>query len=126
LRYETLYAEWGLPRTLVEDADPAQYRHAVITHERCVIGYARIRLVEDDAKILQVCTSPEFRGRGIATALMAELMHVAREAGRTHVYLDAREHVIGYYEKLGFEGEGEVFLSSRTGTPHRVMRYVFE
>jgi ribosomal protein S18 acetylase RimI-like enzyme len=90
-----------------------------------VIGYARIRLAEGDAKILQVCVSPEFRRRGIATALMAELMHAAREEGRDDVYLDAREHVIDYYEKLGFEGEGEMFLSPRTGTPHRVMRYVF-
>ena len=90
-----------------------------------MIGYARIRLAEGDAKILQVCVSPEYRGRGIATGLMTELMHVARAEGRDDVYLDAREHVIDYYAKLGFVGEGEMFLSRRTGTPHRVMRYVF-
>jgi ribosomal protein S18 acetylase RimI-like enzyme len=94
--------------------------------EDTVVGYARIRLIDGDAKVLQVCVDRNHQRRGLATAMMAELMRVAREAGRADVYLDAREHVIPYYLRLGFVEEGEFFDSPRTGTPHRVMRYVFE
>ena len=126
LRYEALYAEWDLPRSLVDDSNPAEYRHLVATDGEAVVGYARIRLVDGDGKILQLCVAEEQQGRGLATAMMMELMRLARSEGRGDVYLDAREHVIAYYRKLGFVPEGDVFLSPRTGTPHQVMRYTFD
>jgi len=122
LRYECLYGEWGLSRSLVEDTDGRVYEHLVAEDDGRVIGYGRLHLEDGDAKILQLSVDTEMRGQGIAVVLMNELMERAGREGREEVYLDAREHVIGFYEKLGFVGEGEFFLSSRTHTPHLVMR----
>lgn len=122
VRYECLYGEWDLPRSLVEDTDGRAYEHLIAEEGGRVIGYARLHLEAGDAKILQLTVTSEMRGQGVAVALMQELMQRARREGRTEVYLDAREHVIGFYEKLGFVGEGELFLSPRTNTPHLVMR----
>jgi predicted GNAT family N-acyltransferase len=122
LRYECLYAEWGLPWDLVEDPADKTYLHLIAEEGDQIIGYARMHLEDGDSKILQVSVTPAQRGRGIAVALMDELMERAAVEGREDVYLDAREHVIGFYEKLGFEPEGEMFLSPRTNTPHIVMR----
>lgn len=122
VRYDCLYAEWDLPRSLIDDTDGRVYKHLVALEEDCVIGYARLHLEGEDSKILQLSVAAPHRGRGVAVALMRELMHHAQMAGREEVYLDAREHVIGFYEKLGFDGEGDMFLSPRTHTPHLKMR----
>ncbi|MDP2181656.1 MAG: GNAT family N-acetyltransferase [Actinomycetota bacterium] len=122
IRYECLYGEWGLPETLVEDTDGRTYVHLAAVIDEHVVGYARLHLQGGDSKLFQVCVTERWRGHGIARALVLELIGLARRQGRRQVYLDARTHVIGMYEKLGFAVEGDEFLSPRTGTPHRVMR----
>jgi ElaA protein len=126
VRYACLYGQWGLPRELVEDTDGRAYVHVIAEEDGAVVGYGRIHLEGGDSQIYQVCVTDEMRGRGVATALVEELVEHARQEGRDEVHLDAREHVIGFYEKLGFVGEGELFLSQRTGTPHLVMRRSLE
>jgi hypothetical protein len=122
VRYEALYSEWELPRSLVEDTDGRTYRHLAAFAGERLVGYARIHLDGGESKIFQVSVTGDWRGRGVARALMDELIGLARSHGRTEVVLDAREHVLGVYEKLGFVVAGERFISPRTGTPHWPMR----
>ena len=122
LRYRTLYAEMGLSRTLVEDADAGTYRHLIAIADTEVVGYGRIRMVEDPPKIFQVCVAEAHRKRGIGAALVKTLEEIARDDGRTDVILDARSHAVGFYELLGYVMYGPEFLSERTNTPHRKMR----
>lgn len=121
LRYEALYSEWGLPRSLVEDADGREYRHIVAVLADRVVGYARLRLEAGDSKILQVCVAPDMRRRGVARALMTVLEEEARRAGRAETYLDARIHVVDVYRRLGYVPTGGPFTSPRTGTLHQEM-----
>ena len=122
LRYDTLYAGWGLPRELIADVDGREYRHLIAVDDGRVIGYARMWLADGHSQVFQVAVAADMRNRGVGVALMRELIDVARREGRAEVVLDAREHVCGFYEKLGFEPAGAVFRSSRTGTPHIPMR----
>jgi len=56
-----------------------------------------------DGYIMNMYTVPQWRGRGIATALMRLLIHCAQEAGARRVFLRAvsprGKHI---YERLGF------------------------
>jgi len=122
LRYQTLYAEWGLPRELVEDTDGRTYRHLVAIRGGSVVGYGRIHLHADPPHVYQVCVAHDMRGMGVGTAIMDGLVALARESGAAEVTLDARVHAVGFYERLGFETCGVEFLSGRTNTPHRAMR----
>jgi len=123
IRYDALYSEWNLPRSLIEDTDGRTYRHvAAFDPEGRVIGYARIWLEQGESKVFQVTVDRAWRECGVGAALVRELMRMAAQAGRSEVVLDARAHVVGFYERFGFVAEGEEFLSPRTGTPHRVMR----
>jgi len=123
LRYEALYAEWELPRSLIADTDGRTYRHlAAFDSDGRVVGYARIWLEGGESKIFQVSVARAWRGRGVGAALVSALVDLAAEEGRAYVELDARTHVIGFYERLGFEAYGDEFLSGRTHTPHRAMR----
>jgi len=122
VRYQALYAEMGLSRTLVEDADARTYRHLIAIADAEVVGYGRIRMAENPPKILQVCVAETHRRRVIGAALVRTLEEIARSDGRTDIVLDARAHVIGFYELLGYAAYGPEFLSERTHTPHRKMR----
>lgn len=121
IRFEALYADFGLPRELIEDTDGRTYRHLAAIRDGRVIGYARIHLEDGESKVYQVAVAKDWRGRGVARSLMTELIAVARSLGRAYVHLDAREHVVGMYEGFGFVVDGPEFLSPRTGTPHHHM-----
>lgn len=122
VRYDALYRELGLPRSLIEDVDGRVYQHLVAVNEGAVVGYARLHLEGGSSKVFQVAVAESMRGQGIATALMDRLEMIARAHGRDEITLDARAHAIGFYERLGYRVQGEVFLSERTGTPHSFMR----
>jgi len=122
IRYDALYRELGLPRDLVEDTDGRTYRHLAAIADQAIVGYARIHLDGGASRIFQVTVRSDWRGRGVARSLMQELIGLARSEGRTEVGLDARAHVVGMYEALGFVIEGPQFLSARTHTPHFSMK----
>ncbi|HWI64041.1 MAG TPA: GNAT family N-acetyltransferase, partial [Symbiobacteriaceae bacterium] len=52
--------------------------------------------------IYNMCTLPEFRGRGIATAIMAAILRDAVALGCTHVGLTPTSMGRPLYERLGF------------------------
>jgi predicted GNAT family N-acyltransferase len=122
LRYDALYREWGLPRTLIEDTDGRTYRHVAAFDGERLVGYARLWLEDGESKIFQLAVANDRQGEGIGELLVDTLLEWARDAGRTEVELDARVHVVGYYERLGFTVESDVFIAGRARTPHRRMR----
>jgi len=54
------------------------------------------------AFIFHTHVSPEWRGKGIGTALMREFEDGARSAGVGRVWFLARQEVRGFYEALGY------------------------
>ena len=57
---------------------------------------------------------PEYRGRGLAHKLMAQLIDQAKKEGRKGVTLTCLDEKIGFYETMGFKNEG-VSASSHGG-----------
>jgi GNAT superfamily N-acetyltransferase len=55
-----------------------------------------------NAYISTICTDPRWRGQGMAAAIMAALVAVARDAGIDNVDLHATEEGRPLYERLGF------------------------
>ena len=49
---------------------------------------------------------PEYRGRGLAHKLMAQLIDQAKKEGRRGVTLTGLDEKIGFYETMGFKNEG--------------------
>lgn len=48
----------------------------------------------------------EYRHRGIASALMREMIRLAKEEHRKGVVLTCKEHLVGFYEIFGFQNRG--------------------
>jgi predicted GNAT family N-acyltransferase len=61
-----------------------------------------------------------WRGRGVGSALLVELIGLAREGGHAEVRLHAQTHALGFYRRHGYVTLGEEFLEA--GIPHYEMR----
>ena len=61
--------------------------------------------------VLNMYTLPQWRGRGICTALMETIIRFVRETGVTCIRLHTSEDGVGIYSKLGFQSDNsEMFL----------------
>ena len=70
-----------------------------------------------------MAVEPEFRGRGIASALVEKCLESARENGGKVIWCNARLVAVGVYQRAGFEIVGEQFEIENIG-PHFRMRRV--
>ncbi|MCR4792768.1 MAG: ribosomal protein S18-alanine N-acetyltransferase [Lachnospiraceae bacterium] len=96
---------------LIEKSD-AYYLIAEVTDEngaRKVVGTAGMRIVCGEGDIDNVAVLPEFRGQGVASALVERLVADGREKGVEEFTLEVRvtnAPAIRVYEKAGFVSEG--------------------
>ena len=67
-----------------------------------------------------MAVSEAARGQGLGLELMRCLEQRARQLALPEVYLDAQVKVVGFYERQGYAGEGEIFLDA--GIEHLRMR----
>lgn len=72
------------------------------------------------AKMRQVAVSETLRGRGHGKAIVEFAERFAAGRGMEEMVLNARENVVAFYEKLGYEAEGDRFVE--VTLPHRKMR----
>jgi ribosomal-protein-alanine N-acetyltransferase len=71
--------------------------------------YALSKIVLDECHILNLAIHPEFRGRGIATTLMEDILREAIAKGCRSFYLEVRVSNEGarmFYEHMGFSIAG--------------------
>lgn len=74
-----------------------------------IVGFASVTDIQGDGEVNNVAVEPEFRGRGIAKALMTELIRQGEAMGITAFTLEVRTGnaaAIHVYESLGFVSAG--------------------
>lgn len=85
------------------------------------VGTARVRYLDNKtAKIERLAVLPTARGKGIGQQIMAKGLDIAAQNNISEVVIHAQKYIMGLYQKLGFEPEGEVF--EEAGIPHVKMR----
>jgi predicted GNAT family N-acyltransferase len=106
------------------DIERTGAQHVLAMLDGVTVATGRLVLGDADGRphIGRVAVLPEYRGRGFGRAVMASLHDIARQQGATAVTLAAQLHAFGFYEKLGYEARGEVFLDA--GIEHRWMDVV--
>lgn len=116
LRREVFIAEQHVPESLEWEADDARHRWFVAESRLGLIGIARLTAA---GRIGRMAVRRPFRGKGVGTALLRAALAAARLAGISRVDLSAQIHAEGFYARLGFVAEGDVFQDA--GIPHRAM-----
>lgn len=75
--------------------------------------------------IFGVNTLPEYRRRGLAGALINEMIAEARRQGRDGLVLTCKDRLVHYYAKFGFLNEGVSEKSTHGGAVWNQMRLTF-
>ena len=77
--------------------------------EDTTVGYCGIQTVAGEGSITNVAVLPEYRNRGIASALLERIISYGKEKNLDFITLEVREsniNAIKIYEKFGFERVG--------------------
>lgn len=75
--------------------------------------------------IFGVNTLPEYRRRGLAGALINEMIAEARRQGRDGLVLTCKDRLVHYYAKFGFLNDGVSGKSTHGGAVWNQMRLTF-
>lgn len=121
LRRIVFIEEQGVSEADEVDGLDAAAIHLLAWDGDAPVGTARLLVTGATGKIGRVCVLPAARGTGLGAALVRAALDVLRDQpGVTHASLGAQVPATGFYARLGFVAEGEVFLDA--GIPHRRMR----
>lgn len=119
IRFRVFVDEQSVPEELEHDAHDQSAVHLMATDtDGEPIGTARML---DDGHIGRMAVLSGWRGHGVGSALLAELLRFARQRGHADVFLHAQCSAESFYSRLGFVAEGGVFVDA--GIDHRTMRY---
>lgn len=119
LRYELFFAEHSLPWQIVQDESQADYFHAAILIKNTVVAYGQLVPLDNRVyQISQMVVKPGYQGQNFGSKILLYLIDRAREEKAIALTLNARLTAIDFYQKHGFQIQGQQFPSTTTGIPH--------
>lgn len=83
----------------------AGYYCTVLERGSYVVGYAILSVAAGEAHILNLCIDPQYRRLGYADRLLREILHRARAAEVSEIFLEVRPSnlaALALYRKRGF------------------------
>jgi ribosomal-protein-alanine N-acetyltransferase len=91
-------------------------------------GFYLTRSVLEEEELLLFAVAPQFRGRGLGTALLEQFLSSARARGIKRVFLEMRRSntAAALYEKFGFRPVGERPSYYRGSDGHRLDAISYE
>ena len=105
LRWRILRAPWGQPPGSEKDALESVSSHVMACLPGQIpLGVGRVHLNDKmEAQIRFMAVEKLERGRGIGRKLLHRLEAIASRQGAQSIIVNARETVLGFYEKAGYE-----------------------
>lgn len=121
LRHEVLRVPLGLAFTVDQLASESGSHHlAAFDAEGHILGCLMLTAHEGgEIQMRQVAVKPSMQGTGLGRRLVDEAERKAKELGFTRMMLHARDKAIGFYERLGYAREGDLFVE--VGIVHQQM-----
>jgi len=117
VRRRVFIAEQGVSEAVEMDGEDANATHVVLSGDDGAVATARLRFPgETTVKIERVAVLPAYRGDGLGRQVMAVAEGHARNQGATTARLHAQLRVLEFYERLGYDSDGDTF--DEAGIPH--------
>jgi predicted GNAT family N-acyltransferase len=109
VREAVFVREQNVPQELEWDEIDPQCDHVLAEARGEAIGTGRLL---PDGHIGRMAVLPAWRGKGVGSAILDELLAMASERGIQRIVLHAQTQARAFYERHGFRTEGEEFLEA--------------
>lgn len=89
------------------EAKNSHYVVAMLNNE--IVGFAGIKIIIDEADIMNIVTKKAYQNQGIGTLLLEKLIYISQSLNLHSLSLEVNEEnktALHLYEKLGFEKIG--------------------
>ncbi len=100
---------WSYESFCMEYADKNKFYFVAKTDDGKVIGYGGYAHILDEGHIMNIAVTEAYRGKGVATAIVAKMIGSARENNIGAITLEVNDEnkpAIFLYEKMGFKFSG--------------------
>ncbi|WP_419419533.1 GNAT family N-acetyltransferase [Legionella sp. D16C41] len=102
------------------DGKDEESDHYLLTLQQLPVGVARIRYLNNIAKVERVAILPDYQEQGLGKQLMQGIISdLKRDKKINAIKLGAQCHALIFYEKLGFKVCSDLYLDA--GIPHKDM-----
>ncbi len=113
LREEVFVREQGVPRSEELDGHDEEALHLLACDSSgAVVGTLRLLFTDEYCKLGRVAVARSFRGRGIASSMLALALAEARSRGARRARLAAQLGALGLYQRAGFAVESGPFMQA--------------
>lgn len=122
IRKEVFVDGQNVPLAEELDGKDVESQHYLLTVEQQPVGVARVRYINDYAKIERVALLAAFQNQGLGKQLMCAIIDdLQKQSHLTKVHLSSQTHALAFYERLGFMVCSEEYVDA--GIPHKDMYY---
>ena len=112
LRYKILLQPLGL-----KFLDAYRQEEATFLHVGCIEGstdeliggFILVPVDNEEIRVMQVAVDTVHQGEGIGRKLIEQAEKIAKEIGYEKLVMHAMLSVVGFYEKLGFKQDSDLF-----------------
>ncbi len=112
LRYKVLLQPLGL-----KFLDSYREEEATFLHIGCIEsstdeligGLILVPIDNEEIRVMQVAIDPVHQGEGLGRKLIEHTETIAKEIGYERLVMHAMLSVVGFYEKLGFKQDSDLF-----------------
>ncbi|NOX47228.1 MAG: GNAT family N-acetyltransferase [Chlorobi bacterium] len=118
IRKRVFVEEQKVPPELEYDGFENESHHYLLLLNNEPIATARWRKTDEGIKLERFAMLPEFRDKGLGSKLLQRVLNDVSTFGTT-VYLHAQIKAVPYYERVGFEKKGDMFIEA--GIEHYLM-----
>lgn len=120
VRQEVFIREQGVPAELELDEFDSSAVHVLAYQDKHCIGTGRlVNLSDQQSQIGRMAVLAKFRRKGVGKLILQKLVDLATSKGSQEIVLHSQVSVIPFYEKLGFQAQGDVY--DEAGISHRNM-----
>jgi len=113
IRKEVFIKEQNVPEDIEIDGLDEESIHFLAFLEKTPIGCARIRLIDNSAKLERIAILKEYRCKGYGSELTNFLIKYCKVKNYDKIWLNSQINVVDFYRKFGFKVRGEKFLEAK-------------
>jgi len=109
IRHKVLWPDFPLEKCILKEDERAQHYGAFI--EGNLIGVLSLFPDTDlSVRLRKFAIMPRFQGKGIGLAMLQFVLKELMNSKTQTLWCDARSNALNFYQKLGFETEGDEFF----------------